>query len=171
MTEIIDWGSLERTIERHTTFTEKLPEGLYACPRCGATGRILLGSRPTGPHPTAMCGMCRGTRIIKRCKDCKENPIPHNDSVGLCNECAHKRMDHLLELDKRPEIICNFPQWTMNCPNPELQEQNCKKALVCGLESCQYSHPPAPLSPEKCEVIKTNPNYCKVCIHKDFCKV
>jgi len=139
MSEKVDWNSLSTTLKSYTTITKKLPAGLYACPRCEGSGRIPLGTRHVGPHPTIMCGMCQGTRIIKRCKICKENPIPHNIPSGMCYECTKARMKHLIELEYRPEIICNFPQWTMNCPNPELQEQNSKGNLVCSLDDCEYS--------------------------------
>lgn len=165
MPEKIDWNLLEKEIKCYTVITKKLPEGLYACPRCEASGRIPLGNRDM------MCGMCRGSRIIKRCKSCKENPIPYSDQWGLCDVCQQKRMKEIIELEKRPKIVCNFPQWTTNCPNTTLQEKNSKGELVCGLDLCPYSHPPVPLSPDTCDVKKIIPDYCGFCIHKKHCKV
>lgn len=138
MNEKIDWESLDTTIKVCTPVIKELPEGLYRCPRCNGKGRIEIGANR---RPTFMCGMCGGSGTIKKCKSCKDNPVASTDSMGLCNECAHARMDFLLELENRPEIICNFPQWTENCPNPHLQEANSKGNLVCGLELCEYSQP------------------------------
>ena len=172
MSEKIDWDALLRTIEVTVckTVTEKLPEGLYACPRCEGTGRIQVGHADPGPNPTIRCGMCNGTQKIKKCKVCRENPVALNDKYGMCNECSTKGMEHIIELEKRPEVICDFPQWITQCPHPGLQEFNSDRELVCDLELCEYSQRKLSVYPSECIVRKTNGDaYCLECVDREIC--
>ena len=142
MTEEIDWDDLQSTIKVWIETTERLPEGVYACPRCEGTGRVQVGHADPGPNPTVKCGMCNGARAIKKCKECRDNPIPANNVLGLCNECENKAMQHILDLEKRTEIVCTFPKESGICAHSEFQECNSDGKLVCDLNGCEYASLP-----------------------------
>lgn len=142
MKKKIDWDNLPTLISVWVETIKKLPDGLYACPRCEGTGRVEVGHADPGPNPTVRCGMCNGTRAIKKCKECRTNPIPANSTLGLCDECEKKAMQHILNLEKRVEIVCTFPQWSEMCGHPEFQECNSKGKLVCDLKGCEYANFP-----------------------------
>jgi len=167
----INWDLLETTIQVCVPTTETLPEGIYACPRCEATGRIEIGCRDPGPNKTLRCGMCNGTRKIKKCKMCQEKPVPFNDNLGICEICSKKYMDHILELEKRPEIICNYPDSAAQCPTRTLQEHNSNGHLVCDLDSCNHAQRMYSVYPSECIVRKTNgDDYCIYeCVDREFC--
>ena len=143
MAEKIDWDNLPTTIKVWVETTERLPEGIYACQRCEGTSRVQVGHADPGPNPTVKCGMCFGTRRIKRCGECRENPVPSNSVLGLCKECEDRLMQHVLDLEKRTEIICTFPQWTKMCEHPEFQDSNSDGKLVCNLNGCEYATLPS----------------------------
>lgn len=95
MKEPIDYNSLskERSVRTTSYYTKKLPEGVYVCPACYGSGRVVTVYRDPGPNKTGECFMCCGTGEIKKCKhpDCNE-PIPADDAWtqnGLCSE--HER--------------------------------------------------------------------------------
>lgn len=139
MSEKIDWDNLPTAIDTWKVTTKNLPEGLYGCPRCEGTGRVQVGHADPGPNPTVKCGMCNGVRAIKKCKECQVNPVPANSIMELCDECEGKKMQHILDLEKRPEIVCNFPQWITSCPHPVAQETNSDGNLVCDIDVCEYA--------------------------------
>ena len=142
MTEEIDWDNLPTAIDTWVISTKNLPEGIYACPRCEGTGRVQVGHADPGPNPTVKCGMCNGARAIKKCKECQTNPIPANDVPGLCDECEKKAMQHVLDLERRTEIVCTFPKESGICAHSEFQECNSKGKLVCDLNGCEYASLP-----------------------------
>ena len=142
MAEEIDWENLPTAIDTWVISTKNLPEGIYACPRCGGTGRVQVGHADPGPNPTVKCGMCNGARAIKKCKECRDNPIPANNVLGLCNECENKAMQHILDLEKRTEIVCTFPKESGICAHSEFQECNSDGKLVCDLNGCEYASLP-----------------------------
>ena len=170
MTEEIDWNDLQSTIKVWVETTERLPEGLYACPRCEGTGKIQVGHADPGPNPTVKCGMCMGTKKIKRCGKCQKNPVPSDDVSGLCDECERKAMQHVLDLEKRTEIVCTFPKESGICAHSEFQECNSNGKLVCDLNGCEYATLPLTVYPEECIVRQTNgEEYCETCVDKEIC--
>ena len=151
MTETIDWDNLPTTTKVWVETTERLPEGVYACPRCEGTGRIEVGHADPGPNPSVKCGMCNGVRVIKRCEKCRGNPVPTNSVLGLCKDCEEQLMKDTVELEKRVEIICDFPEEKGICAHSEFQRCNSKGNLVCDPDSCEYANPPpAPKSEYLC---------------------
>ena len=170
MTENIDWDSLKKSIKVWVKTNQALPDDLYACPRCEGTGRIQVGHADPGPNPTIKCGMCNGTQMIKRCFTCRENPISSSSRSGVCDECETKRLEHLVEIEKRPEVICIFPKGRTQCPSPEHQEFNSDGNLVCDLELCEYSCRKRGVYPAECIVKMTyGEEYCKTCVDREQC--
>ncbi|MCK5012553.1 MAG: hypothetical protein KAS66_01935 [Candidatus Omnitrophica bacterium] len=148
MTEKIDWDNLPTTIKVWEENTKQLIPGLYACPRCEGTGRVQVGHADPGPNPTVKCGMCMCTKMIKKCGECQENPVPSNSILGLCKECEDNLMQHILDLEKHIEIVCTFQEESETCGHPELQESNSNGKLVCDIKGCEYATLP-PTSDEK----------------------
>jgi len=170
MNEKVDWDSLPTTIEVWVRDTKQLQEGDYACPRCEGTGRVQLGHADPGPNPTVRCGMCGGTQVIRKCKECHTNPIPLNNISNLCNECEDKALQHILDLEKRPEIVCSFPQSEGICGHSELQECNSIGNLVCDINKCEYASSPLTAFIEECIVKKIKgEEYCKTCVDRENC--
>lgn len=139
MTKKVNWKYLPTTISVWVETIEELPEGVYACPQCKGTGRIQVGHADPGSNPTVKCDMCSGTQKIKKCVECGTNPVPSNDNSGLCKDCEIDRIDHVLELEKRPEIICKFPNEEGICANYVVQECNSDGKLVCDPKECEYA--------------------------------
>ena len=171
MTEKIYWDNLPTTIRVWVETTETLPEGVYACQRCKGTGTIQVGHADPGPNPAVKCGMCNGTQRIKKCKVCKENPVAVNERFRVCSSCSKKYMDHLSELEKRPEVICEFHNGAKECSTPELQEQNSNGHLVCDLESCQYAHRMYSKIASECSIRdKKGDDFCiRECLIREDC--
>lgn len=170
MTEKVDWDNLPTAIDTWIRSTKNLSKGLYGCPRCEATGRIQVGHADPGPNPTVNCGMCNGTRVIKRCGKCQENPVPSDSVLGLCNECEEHLMKDILELEKRVGIVCSFPEEKGICAHSEFQKCNSKGKLVCDPDSCEYANIPLTVYPEECIVRQTNgEEYCETCVDKEIC--
>lgn len=171
MTEKIYWDSLQKSIEVWVKTIQALPDDLYACPRCEGTGRIQVGHADPGPNPTIKCGMCNGSQMIKKCNICQENPVPSNDRACMCHECNEKYLNRVLEFEKRPEIVCNFPQLAVKCPTPDLRETNSNGNLVCDLELCDFAQRKYGVYPEECIVRMTNgDDYCiNECVDREIC--
>ena len=96
--ENIEWDKLEKTrVERvvSTKFIEKhLPEGVYACPHCDGSGKIMEIHRFRPPHKYMECGMCMGTGEIRKCHICNINPVPNIEKQECidCFEIKGKRL-------------------------------------------------------------------------------
>ncbi len=98
--ENIEWDKLEKTrVERvvSTSFIERiLPEGVYACPHCDATGKVMTVHRFNPPHKYGTCGMCRGTGEIRKCPTCNINPVPNIQKQEECIDCFEIRSKKLI---------------------------------------------------------------------------
>ena len=77
----IDWTKLlkERIVYETISSTKHLGDGIYSCPQCDGTGKVISIHRTFPPHGYIKCGMCRGTGEIIKCiyKDCNE-PVANN---------------------------------------------------------------------------------------------
>lgn len=108
MSNKIDWSKLSkiRTVKKvTTTYEEKqLPEGVYACPQCEGSGRVMTVHSMFGPHQYGKCGMCNGTGEIIKCETCNTNPVPNNANwyfYPICHDCHNIKIKKLIaENDK-----------------------------------------------------------------------
>ncbi len=100
--EKIDWNNLnkKRTVEilNKPTYIEKqLPDGVYACPHCEGSGKVVIGHSFLYGDIFAKCGMCKGCGEIQKCLQCNINPIPNDDSTTICRDCNEIKMQKLRE--------------------------------------------------------------------------
>ena len=88
----------------------KLPEGVYACPRCNGEGKVEIGHRDgwigevniTGAI-MSICGMCNGTQAIIPCSECG-NFMPnnsHNRKYKICFKCYTEQHIKKLKIKER----------------------------------------------------------------------
>jgi DnaJ-class molecular chaperone len=99
----INWNDLEteRTIAKRVFETKKLPDGVYSCPACYGSGRVVMIYRDPGPNKYMSCGTCDGTGEIIKCKKegCEE-PVPNNKHWypdGLCTKHERERIDTIMK--------------------------------------------------------------------------
>lgn len=101
MTKVI-WDKLLKTRTIKVTHYEekKLPKGVYSCPRCDGSGKIMTTHRMFGEHTYMKCGMCDGIGEIIKCKICNENSIPnsiHYIFYPRCYSCHEKYLSEISE--------------------------------------------------------------------------